>query len=188
MKKILSMSLILTFIISSSLLVSCSNNDTWQKGDIQNHPKNNLISMQKVQNERADNIKYGKDIYGIVDLKATKVDSQYLNRLSLSDLNDFMNFDDLTEWPKYLPKGFDPQRLIEEGKEKKLNLQEVHDKGYNGAGVGIAMIDQTLLVDHVEIKDNLKFYKAFSKEKEVASMHGVEMASIAVGKRCRRCP
>ena len=72
MKKVLSMALILTFIISSSLLISCSNNDTWQKGDIQNHPKNNLISMRKVQNERADNIKYGKDIYGIVDLKATK--------------------------------------------------------------------------------------------------------------------
>ncbi|WP_195619317.1 S8/S53 family peptidase [Clostridium paraputrificum] len=188
MKKVLSMALILTFIISSSLLVSCSNNDTWQKGDIQNHPKNNLISMQKVQNERADNIKYGKDIYGIVDLKATKVDSQYLNRLSLSDLNDFMNFDDSTEWPKYLPKGFDPQKLMEEGKEKKLNLQKVHDKGYNGAGVGIAMIDQTLLVDHVEIKDNLKFYKAFSKEKEVASMHGVEMASIAVGKNVGVAP
>ena len=119
MKKVLSMALILTFIISSSLLISCSNNDTWQKGDIQNHPKNNLISMRKAQNERADNIKYGKDIYGIVDLKATKVDSQYLNRLSLSDLNDFMNFDDSTEWPKYLPKGFDPQKLMEEGKEKK---------------------------------------------------------------------
>ncbi|MDU2995288.1 MAG: hypothetical protein E7B49_13645, partial [Clostridium sp.] len=188
MKKILSMSLILTFIISSCLLISCSNNDTWQKGYIQNHPKNNLISMQKIQNERADNIKYGKDIYGIVDLKTTKVDSQYINRLSLSDLNDFMNFDDLTEWPKYLPKGFDPQKLMEEGKEKKLNLKKVHDKGYNGAGVGIAMIDQTLLVDHVEIKDNLKFYKAFSKEKEVASMHGVEMASIAVGKNVGVAP
>ncbi|MDU5211600.1 MAG: hypothetical protein E6441_17940, partial [Clostridium sp.] len=182
MKKILSKKRISILILVACLLISCSSEDVWQKGYIQNHPKNNLTLMQKGQNERTDNIKYGKDIYGIIDLRTTKVDSQYLNRLSLSDLNDFMNFDDLTEWPKYLPKGFDPQKLLEEGKEKKLNLQKVHDKGYNGAGVGIAMIDQTLLVDHVEIKDNLKFYKAFSKEKEVASMHGVEMASIAVGK------
>lgn len=85
MKKILSMSLILTFIISSCLLISCSNNDIWQNGYIQNHPRNNITLMQKDQNERVDNIKYGKDIYGIIDLRTTKVDSQYLNRLSLSD-------------------------------------------------------------------------------------------------------
>ena len=48
--------------------------------------------------------------------------------------------------------------------------------------VGIAIIDAKLLVDHVDIKDNLKFYKALSREKDIAEMHGVAMDSIAVGK------
>ena len=43
-------------------------------------------------------------------------------------------------------------------------------------------------MDHVEIKDNLKFYKALSREKDIAEMHGVAMTSIAVGKNIGVAP
>ena len=72
-------------------------------------------------------------------------------------LNNNMKFDDLTEYTKNA-EGFYPKKLIEEGMEKKLqNLKKVHEKGYDGTGVGIAIIDNTLLGDHLEIKNNLSF-------------------------------
>lgn len=67
-------------------------------------------------------------------------------------------------------------------------MKKVHEKGYDGTGVGIAIIDNTLLGDHLEIKNNLKFYKSYSNENEIASMHGIAMASIAVGKNVGVAP
>ena len=56
---------------------------------------------------------------------------------------------------------------------EKLNLKEVHEKEYDGTGIGIAVIDSPLLVDHTEIKDNLKFYQSYSDENQIARIHGV---------------
>ncbi|WP_346848180.1 MULTISPECIES: hypothetical protein [unclassified Clostridium] len=111
-----------------------------------------------------------------------------MKKISVGDLTNVTQFDTVTEWSEDLPKDFEPWKLIEEGKKKKLELGNLHDKGYDSEGIGIAMIDATLLVDHVEIKDNLKFYKAFSSEKDIAEMHGVAMASIAVGRNIGIAP
>ena len=45
-----------------------------------------------------------------------------------------------------------------------------------GTGIGIAVIDNPLLVDHTEIKDNLKFYQSYSDENQIARIHGVATA------------
>ena len=71
---------------------------------------------------------------------------------------------------------------------EKLNLKEVHEKEYDGTGIGIAVIDSPLLVDHTEIKDNLKFYQSYSDENQIAGIHGVAMASIAVGENVGVAP
>lgn len=42
--------------------------------------------------------------------------------------------------------------------------------------IGIAVIDSPLLVDHTEIKDNLKFYQSYSDENQIARIHGVATA------------
>ncbi len=185
MKKLLSLTLILSLIIAACFLISCSNNDTWKRGYIQNHP---IPISSTILNDRSDDVKYEKNQDGIIDLRGTKIDSEQLKKISVADLTNVTQFDTVTEWSEDLPKDFEPWKLIEECKKKKLELGNLHDKGYDGEGIGIAMIDATLLVDHVEIKDNVKFYKAFSSEKDIAEMHGVAMASIAVGRNIGIAP
>lgn len=94
------------------------------------------------------------------------------------------DFDIYTEWPEDLPEGFDPEKYIELGKNPGLGVRALHTKGVTGKGVGIAIIDQTLLVDHVEYKDQLRHYEQLGSGTEYgsASMHAPAVASIAVGK------
>jgi hypothetical protein len=91
-------------------------------------------------------------------------------------------FDDDTVWPKTLPAGFDPAAILEAGKNPGLGMRELHHRGITGRGVGIAVIDQALLVDHVEYKDRLRLYEEIHNIDETAAMHGPAVASIAAGK------
>lgn len=111
--------------------------------------------------------------------------SSDLTNLDLSErLNDLLNsnFDSKTLWPDKLPDGFDPQVIMELGKNPGLGIRELHKKGVTGKGIGIAIIDQALLVDHVEYKEQLKMYEEIHCFDEKAQMHGPAVASIAVGK------
>jgi len=58
----------------------------------------------------------------------------------------------------------------------------LHDQGITGKGVGIAIIDQTLLVDHIEYKDRLRIYEEAEDFVLQTQMHGPAVASIAAGK------
>jgi hypothetical protein len=117
-----------------------------------------------------------------VDLRST-----YLVTLDLSDrLNDLLHadFDDQTVWPptERMPPEFDPQRVMEMGKNPGLGIRELHAQGINGRGVGIAIVDQTLLVSHQEYANRLLLYEEINyNPEEPASMHGPAVASIAVG-------
>lgn len=111
--------------------------------------------------------------------------SKDLTNFDLSDrLNDLLHasFDDKTQWPDKIPGEFNPQMLMELGKNPGLGIRELHKRGITGKGVGIAIIDQTLLVDHIEYKEQLKLYEEIHSMGEHAAMHGPAVASIAVGK------
>ena len=84
--------------------------------------------------------------------------------------------------PTGLPAGFDPQQVIELGKVPGLGVRKLHSLGINGAGVSIAIINQTLLVDHQEYADRLKWYEKYNGKSFPAQMHAPAVASIAVGK------
>ncbi|MCX7923128.1 MAG: S8/S53 family peptidase [Clostridia bacterium] len=94
----------------------------------------------------------------------------------------YANFNTKTKWPEELPSGFDPMKIMETGKTPALNIKKLHQKGIDGKGISIAMIDYSLLVDHNEYKDRLKLYEEINSLEPSASMHGSAMASIAVGK------
>ena len=66
-------------------------------------------------------------------------------------------FDSFTSWPsrEMLPEGFDPERVLEWGKCPGLGVRELHERGVTGKGVHVAIIDQPLLMDHEEYKDQL---------------------------------
>ena len=120
-----------------------------------------------------------------VDLRSrdlTKIDMT----ASLDDLM-YADFDSQTQWPTSdkLPADFDWQKIMELGKDPGLGIRQLHEQGITGKGVGLAIIDQTLLVDHSEYKDRIRVYEEASDItggwREV-QMHGPAVASIATGK------
>jgi hypothetical protein len=92
------------------------------------------------------------------------------------------HFDDRTQWPDKLPAGFDPRQIMEIGKNPGLGVRKLRKDGITGRGVGVAVIDQGLLVDHIEYQDRLRLYEEIHCGDPEAQMHGPAVASIAVGK------
>ncbi|MBU5225282.1 S8 family serine peptidase [Clostridium senegalense] len=114
-----------------------------------------------------------------------------LSQLDLSDETDNLvhgSFDTITKWPKKLPKEYKPKKIIKYGKNPGLGVKTIHKSGIKGENVGIAIIDGMLLKDHVEYKDNLKYYEEFHSFENSPSMHGAGVASIAVGETAGIAP
>lgn len=99
----------------------------------------------------------------------------------ITDYND-ISFSSTTRWPEQLPEGFDPATILEWNKNPGLGIRALHEQGATGTGVGIAIIDQALLLDHEQYKDNLMLYERIHCSDREAQMHGPAVASIAVGK------
>jgi hypothetical protein len=97
----------------------------------------------------------------------------------------FADFDSKTKWPTpdKMPVDFDWQKIMELGKDPGLGMRALHDQGITGNGIGIAIIDQILLTDHIEFKDQIRVYEeAEDIIGGASSMHGPAVASIAVGR------
>lgn len=102
-----------------------------------------------------------------------------------------INFDTETIWPEEekLPENFDPEKFLEKSKNPGLGIKELHEKGINGQGVVIAIIDQKLDINHPEYKSSINDYTEYGEtEKEAISMHGPAVASLLVGKDCGVAP
>ena len=116
-----------------------------------------------------------------------------LRRLDLSrkgELLKTMPFDSFTVWPKrdLLPPDFDPRKVMEWGKDPGLRVKQLHERGITGQGVHVAILDQPLLLDHIEYKDQLAGYTDVDTERRGPTMHGVGVASLLVGKTCGTAP
>ena len=116
-----------------------------------------------------------------------------LKNLDLSGEGDYLkgeDFDSLTQWPgpEKLPDGFDPKKLLEEGKNPGLGIRALHKEGINGEGIGIAILDQPLLLGHEEYSSRLIRYDATKASWMKPQMHGSPIIGIAVGKKCGVAP
>ena len=119
-----------------------------------------------------------------MDLRSSDLTKLDLSK-STSDLL-FADFDSKTKWPpsEQMPVDFDWKKIMERNKDPGLGIRVLHDQGITGRGVAIAMIDQTLLVDHIEYKDRIRVYeeaKDINPDWLVSRMHGAAVASIVVG-------
>lgn len=95
------------------------------------------------------------------------------------------DFDDRTRWPEpaKMPQGFDSRQIMDLGKNPGLGVRALHKQGITGRGVGIAICDQPMIVDHQEYADRLRLYEEIDIPPDAASeMHGPAVVSIAVGK------
>lgn len=112
--------------------------------------------------------------------------------LSAYDIQ-YIAFDERTKWTTdstKLPKGYESlNKIFELGKNPGLGIRSLHEKGIDGSGMSMAIIDQPLS-DHVEIQDNLVYYEEFGYDNKetTGKMHGLAVASIAVGKNCGVAP
>jgi len=118
-----------------------------------------------------------------MDLRSYDLSGLDLRRSS----NDLMyaDFDARTKWPSAdkMPSGFDWQKIMELGKNPGLGIRSLHARGITGRGVGIAIIDQPLLVDHQEYAGRMRLYEEINIAPRIPSeMHGPAVTSIAVGK------
>jgi hypothetical protein len=126
-----------------------------------------------------------------------RVDIRSVN-LSMLDLTSnlvdllYSSFDSKTKWPAVdkMPVGFDPGKVMETGKNPGLGMQFLHKNGITGRGIGIAIIDETLLVDHIEYGKQVQVYEEDIENGDIGdwSMHGPAVASIAVGKNVGVAP
>jgi serine protease AprX len=105
-------------------------------------------------------------------------------------LLETMPFDSRTVWPEpnKLPEGFDPARVLEEGKNPGLGIRSLHKQGIDGNGVGIAIIDQPLVKNHKEYVNSIVHFEEIDVYGVPPQMHGPAVASIAVGKDCGVAP
>ena len=123
--------------------------------------------------------------WGFADVSLVNLDLREHKKLL-----DDMPFDSLTKWPEpnKLPQGFQPADLLEKGKNPGLGIRKLHEKGIDGKGIGIAIIDQPLLKNHIEYKDRIVHYKEIEVQGVDIQMHGPPVCSIAVGKSCGVAP
>jgi subtilisin family serine protease len=88
-----------------------------------------------------------------------------------------------------MPKGFDGERIMDLGKNPGLGIRSLHAMGITGRGVGIAIIDQPLIVEHREYAGQLRLYEEVGYASDTpAQMHGPAVASIAAGRTVGAAP
>lgn len=108
-----------------------------------------------------------------------------LTNLKINDrLNTllFADFDNHTKWPYWLPEGFDPKKIMAYGKNPGLGIKSLHQQGITGKNIGIAIIDDVLLPDHIEYQHALACYEEITAMNTEASVSGGQLASLTVGK------
>lgn len=126
-----------------------------------------------------------------------------LSRLDFSSpkgqtlLKDINEYDDKTIWPENLKPEY--EKRLQDGKYSGLGLSHVHNNGFTGKGVNIAIIDTPCYLEHPEYQENIKYYKEFGFQEFFqkygflpangwSSYHGPAVASLAVGKTCGSAP
>lgn len=161
------------FCVLLALLAACASpgTETLETGTVSRHPAAAAAFWER--DPEAD--------HGFGDLRGAD-----LRGMDLSDRAEDLfaaDFDTRTQWPEALPEDFDPPALLDLGKDPGLGLRALHEQGITGKGVGIAVIDQPLLVEHQEYADRLRLYREYHTAAEGdASAHGPAVASIALGK------
>ena len=93
------------------------------------------------------------------------------------------------DWPPHkLPADFDRNTAIQWGMDPGLGVSSLHEQGIDGRGIHVAIIDSTLLENHVEYKEQLVQYTRINCDNVDPHMHGTAVASLLVGEKCGVAP
>lgn len=72
--------------------------------------------------------------------------------------------------------------------EPGLGLRILHERGYTGKGLNVAIIDGNLLQEHDEYNDRLVHFEKVGDLDDKSLYHGTTVASVLVGKKCGVLP
>lgn len=191
MKKILVC--IFLMIVSISLVFSgCTKENDIEKEHVETH-LNTEDNESAIVEEKTANMKPKISEFSDLRQVVLVMEGKSIKDLDLTGEYDTLlkiTFDTHTEWPSKdkLPKEFNPQEIIEIGKNPGLGIRDLHNQGITGQGINVAIIDQPLLLGHEEYKDKVVKYTAIECEDVGPQMHGPAVASILVGKDCGVVP
>lgn len=112
-------------------------------------------------------------------------DASDIDFSNAGDMINSINFSNTTKFPPSdkIPKGFNPNEILENGKAPGLNVGDLHALGITGKGITVAILDQALNTEHIEIKDNIIHYESIGyPENKTADYHGTAVSSLLAGK------
>ncbi len=154
----------------------------------------NKFALFKIKpNVKTGNL-HGREIPDFSNPNATvghsgfRIMNDDISDVDLSNAGDklpYIRFDNRVVFPSTdkLLGGFNPTKVLEDGKNPGLGVAELHKRGITGRGIRVAIIDQPLDTEHVEYKDNLIHYEQIGHDdKDMVSMHGPAVASLLCGK------
>ena len=96
-----------------------------------------------------------------------------------------LTFSDKTEFSANMPASYDPNALLEWGKDPGLNVDVLHELGYTGKGAVIAYVDQPIH-DHAAYA-NVNLHNTNNTNAAI-SMHGPAVLSLLAGKEIGTAP
>lgn len=103
-----------------------------------------------------------QDIYNINTAENTPLKPTLnFNSADGKNMLKYLSFDSSTfeNTPKEnLPDGFNPDEIIEKGKDAGCNVSKMHEMGYTGKDINVAIIDSAIITNHEEIRNNLQSY------------------------------
>lgn len=148
-------------------------------------PKNCGINPDKLSDIVTDKElkKHHSDLERIYGFQGKDVSKKDLSKVSLEVISN-ISFDKSTKWPEKskLPRGYDPDKWFDVGKDPGLSLSKIHEKGITGKGISVAVIDKPIRSTHDEFKDKMTYIKIGDQTNP--HFHGMACASILAGKTC----
>lgn len=135
-----------------------------------------------------------KDCFNIKTKEGTPVSSkldfnneagQYMLRHLSFDFETFKNTPS-----QNLPEGWNPETVIENGFQLGQNVDKMHEMGYTGKGINVAVLDTPIII-HNDIKSSLKSYIVMDDVKELnlpADFHGQATSDILCGDKSGAAP
>ena len=170
-KVIIMIGLIVVTAIFGQQLLAVTNNDD-QSIEVYPEPLNYDRAEVKYLNSLWEN-RRGRYEFRSYDLSNIELTNDIIEK-------DYI-FNTETKWPENLPEYFDLNKIIKYGKNPGLNVKNLHKEGITGKGVNVGIVDGRLLVDHKEIKNNIKVYEETFEMEGSAFYHSTPITSILAG-------
>ncbi len=142
-------------------------------------------SLPQIVTDKDINFELGtiESIYGF---SGKDVSDKDFSQLSLDRISE-ISFDTNTIWGNNLPKGYNPESQLETGKDPGLQLRKLHNDGYTGKGISVAVIDKPILNSNKEFDEHNFIYTEVEANTKL-HFHGISCASIIAGKNCGVAP